>query len=126
MVLVGYIGDILYDADRFAQHRKTGSGVESIRKDDVALAVQSYIDFRGSGPPPREVLMKEAAEKNRMPIPAPPDKVRDVLCLWGQRLPGRMYITHTVCDTYELQAGVRLPHYALINQNFTKLPVAKV
>lgn len=93
----GYVRDVLSEAQRFSQHRAGESGEPALSKEDIALAVQTRLDFSCAGPPPREVftaakrmggwtgglshartaraqfLMELANKKNEVPLPMVPD-----------------------------------------------------
>ncbi len=51
---IGYVHDVLEDAQRFAEHR-TSIDNYTLNKDDVRLAVTSRLDCSFAAPPPREV-----------------------------------------------------------------------
>ncbi len=66
-IFVGYVGDVLSDAQRYSEHR-AGPGALSLpplSRDDVKLAVQARVDFSCSGPPPREVVEADDAGGGR-------------------------------------------------------------
>ncbi|KAG1366366.1 Transcription initiation factor TFIID subunit 9 [Cocos nucifera] len=78
-----YVVDVLSDAQVYADH----AGKPSIDPDDVRLAIQSKVNFSFSQPPPREVLLELASNRNKIPLPkltTPPGGVplppeRDIL-----------------------------------------------
>ncbi|CAL4914844.1 unnamed protein product [Urochloa decumbens] len=69
-----YVGDVLGDAQVYADH----AGKAQIDADDVRLAIQAKVNFSFSQPPPREVLLELARNRNRIPLPksiAPPGSI---------------------------------------------------
>ncbi|KAL8166344.1 hypothetical protein V2J09_007843 [Rumex salicifolius] len=60
-----YAVDVLTDAQVYSEH----AGKTSIDCDDVKLAVQSKVNFSFSQPPPREVLLELARNRNKIPLP---------------------------------------------------------
>lgn len=60
-----YVVDVLTDAQVFSEH----SGKSVIDSDDVKLAIQSKVNFSFSQPPPREVLLELARNRNKNPLP---------------------------------------------------------
>ncbi|CAN6284404.1 unnamed protein product [Urochloa humidicola] len=69
-----YVGDVLGDAQVYADH----AGKAQIDADDVRLAIQAKVNFSFSQPPPREVLLELARNRNRFPLPksiAPPGSI---------------------------------------------------
>ncbi|OWM78367.1 transcription initiation factor TFIID subunit 9-like [Punica granatum] len=60
-----YVVDVLTDAQVYSEH--AGKGV--IDCDDVKLAIQSKVNFSFSQPPPREVLLELARNRNKIPLP---------------------------------------------------------
>ncbi|CAL9009702.1 unnamed protein product [Prunus brigantina] len=47
------------------------AGKPAIDCDDVKLAIQSKVNFSFSQPPPREVLLELARNRNNIPLPKP-------------------------------------------------------
>ncbi|KAG0469907.1 hypothetical protein HPP92_015991 [Vanilla planifolia] len=69
-----YVVDVLSDAQVYAEH----AGKTAIDPDDVRLAIQYKVNFSFSQPPPREVLLELARNRNKMPLPktiAPPGSI---------------------------------------------------
>ncbi|KAL5218408.1 hypothetical protein ABZP36_019092 [Zizania latifolia] len=69
-----YVGDVLGDAQVYADH----AGKAQLDADDVRLAIQSKVNFSFSQPPPREVLLEVARNRNKIPLPksiAPPGSI---------------------------------------------------
>ncbi|KAF3775254.1 Transcription initiation factor TFIID subunit 9 [Nymphaea thermarum] len=60
-----YVVDVLTDAQTYSEH----AGKPSIDCDDVKLAIQSKVNFSFSQPPPREVLLELARNRNKIPLP---------------------------------------------------------
>lgn len=60
-----YVVDVLTDAQVYSEH----AGKAAIDSDDVKLAVQSKVNFTFSQPPPREVLLELARNRNKIPLP---------------------------------------------------------
>ncbi|KAJ6794110.1 transcription initiation factor TFIID subunit 9 [Iris pallida] len=60
-----YVVDVLSDAQLYSDH----AGKPSIDPDDVKLAIQSKVNFSFSQPPPREVLLELARNRNKIPLP---------------------------------------------------------
>ncbi|XP_076935551.1 transcription initiation factor TFIID subunit 9-like [Bidens hawaiensis] len=60
-----YAVDVITDAQVYSEH----AGKSIIDSDDVKLAIQSKVNFSFSQPPPREVLLELAREKNKIPLP---------------------------------------------------------
>uniref|UniRef100_A0A2P2JF94 Transcription initiation factor TFIID subunit 9 n=1 Tax=Rhizophora mucronata TaxID=61149 RepID=A0A2P2JF94_RHIMU len=60
-----YVADVLTDAQVYSEH----AGKAAIDCDDVRLAVQSKVNFSFSQPPPREVLLELARNRNKIPLP---------------------------------------------------------
>ncbi|KAK9066928.1 hypothetical protein SSX86_014252 [Deinandra increscens subsp. villosa] len=60
-----YVVDVLTDAQVYSEH----AGKPTIDSDDVKLAIQSKVNFSFSQPPPREVLLELARERNKVPLP---------------------------------------------------------
>ncbi|GFZ04304.1 TATA binding protein associated factor 21kDa subunit [Actinidia rufa] len=60
-----YVVDVLTDAQVYSEH----AGKSAIDCDDVKLAIQSKVNFSFSQPPPREVLLELARNRNKIPLP---------------------------------------------------------
>ncbi|MBA0779282.1 hypothetical protein Gotri_003550 [Gossypium trilobum] len=60
-----YVVDVLTDAQVYSEH----AGKQTIDCDDVKLAIQSKVNFSFSQPPPREVLLELARNRNKVPLP---------------------------------------------------------
>ncbi|KAA8540242.1 hypothetical protein F0562_024195 [Nyssa sinensis] len=60
-----YVVDVLTDAQVYSEH----AGKTAIDPDDVKLAIQSKVNFSFSQPPPREVLLELARNRNKIPLP---------------------------------------------------------
>ncbi|XP_050230919.1 transcription initiation factor TFIID subunit 9 [Mercurialis annua] len=60
-----YVVDVLTDAQVYSEH----AAKSCIDPDDVKLAIQSKINFSFSQPPPREVLLELARNRNKIPLP---------------------------------------------------------
>ncbi|CAB4302765.1 unnamed protein product [Prunus armeniaca] len=60
-----YVVDVLTDAQVYSEH----AGKPAIDCDDVKLAIQSKVNFSFSQPPPREVLLELARNRNKIPLP---------------------------------------------------------
>ncbi|KAK2995810.1 hypothetical protein RJ640_006149 [Escallonia rubra] len=60
-----YVADVLTDAQVYSEH----AGKAAIDCDDVKLAIQSKVNFSFSQPPPREVLLELARNRNKVPLP---------------------------------------------------------
>ncbi|XP_020223344.1 transcription initiation factor TFIID subunit 9 [Cajanus cajan] len=60
-----YVVDVLTDAQVYSEH----AGRTEIDCDDVKLAIQSKLNFSFSQPPPREVLLELAHNRNKIPLP---------------------------------------------------------
>ncbi|OMO66119.1 Transcription factor TAFII-31 [Corchorus olitorius] len=60
-----YVVDVLTDAQVYSEH----AGKQTIDTDDVKLAIQSKVNFSFSQPPPREVLLELARNRNKIPLP---------------------------------------------------------
>eukprot|EP00002_Diphylleia_rotans_P012750 TRINITY_DN2491_c0_g1_i2.p1 TRINITY_DN2491_c0_g1~~TRINITY_DN2491_c0_g1_i2.p1 ORF type:complete len:168 (+),score=41.05 TRINITY_DN2491_c0_g1_i2:51-554(+) len=71
-----YLSEVFQDAQVYSQHaNKTALDVE-----DVRLAVQMRVNTSFTQPPPREVILEIAQQKNSQPLPPIPQK-------FGIRLP---------------------------------------
>ncbi|KAJ6838374.1 transcription initiation factor TFIID subunit 9 [Iris pallida] len=69
-----YVVHVLSDAQLYSDH----AGKPSIDPDDVKLAIQSKVNFSFSQPPPREVLLELARNRNKIPLPksiSPPGSI---------------------------------------------------
>ncbi|XP_016490246.1 transcription initiation factor TFIID subunit 9 [Nicotiana tabacum] len=60
-----YVVDVLSDAQVYSEH----AGKAAIDSDDIKLAIQSKVNFSFSQPPPREVLLELARNRNKIPLP---------------------------------------------------------
>ncbi|KAF1887516.1 hypothetical protein Lal_00040570 [Lupinus albus] len=60
-----YVVDVLTDAQVYSEH----ASKSAIDCDDVKLAIQSKVNFSFSQPPPREVLLELAQNRNKIPLP---------------------------------------------------------
>ncbi|KAL9239297.1 hypothetical protein vseg_013633 [Gypsophila vaccaria] len=60
-----YVVDVLTDAQVYSEH----AGKATIDPDDIKLAIQSKVNFSFSQPPPREVLLELAKNRNKIPLP---------------------------------------------------------
>ncbi|CAL0306892.1 unnamed protein product [Lupinus luteus] len=60
-----YVVDVLTDAQVYSEH----AGKSEIDCDDVKLSIQSKVNFSFSQPPPREVLLELAQNRNKIPLP---------------------------------------------------------
>ncbi|CAD5115349.1 DgyrCDS4329 [Dimorphilus gyrociliatus] len=60
-----YVSDVLDDAKAFSNH----AGKKTIDTEDVKLAVQTRMDYSFSQPPPRDLLLTVAKQKNSQPLP---------------------------------------------------------
>ncbi|KAH9611592.1 hypothetical protein KSS87_019042 [Heliosperma pusillum] len=60
-----YVVDVLTDAQVYSEH----ANKDSIEPDDIKLAIQSKANFSFSQPPPREVLLELAKNRNKIPLP---------------------------------------------------------
>ncbi|KAK1301439.1 hypothetical protein QJS10_CPB12g01785 [Acorus calamus] len=60
-----YVSDVLSDAQVYSEH----AGKTSMDPDDLKLAIQSKLNFSFSQPPPREVLLELARNRNKIPLP---------------------------------------------------------
>ncbi|XP_078155003.1 TATA binding protein associated factor 21kDa subunit isoform X2 [Carex rostrata] len=71
-----YVVEILSDAQVYAEH--AGKSANAIDTEDVRLAAQSKINSSFSQPPPREILLELARNRNKIPLPksiAPPGSI---------------------------------------------------
>lgn len=60
-----YVVDVLTDAQVYSEH----ASKSAIDCDDIKLAIQSKVNFNFSQPPPREVLLELAKNRNKIPLP---------------------------------------------------------
>ncbi|XP_022868118.1 transcription initiation factor TFIID subunit 9-like isoform X2 [Olea europaea var. sylvestris] len=60
-----YVVDVLTDAQVYSEH----AGKSTIDSDDIKLSIQSKVNFSFSQPPPREVLLELARNRNKIPLP---------------------------------------------------------
>ncbi|KAF8388724.1 hypothetical protein HHK36_025404 [Tetracentron sinense] len=60
-----YVVDVLTDAQVYSEH----AGKPAIDCDDVKLSIQTKVNFSFSQPPPREVLLELARNRNKIPLP---------------------------------------------------------
>ncbi|KAK9101538.1 hypothetical protein Scep_024968 [Stephania cephalantha] len=60
-----YVVDVLTDAQVYSEH----AGKPAIDTDDIKLAIQTKVNFSFSQPPPREVLLELASNRNKIPLP---------------------------------------------------------
>ncbi|MCL7030160.1 hypothetical protein MKW94_023303 [Papaver nudicaule] len=60
-----YVVDVLTDAQVYSEH----AAKPAIDPDDIKLATQTKVNFDFSQPPPREVLLELARNRNKMPLP---------------------------------------------------------
>lgn len=64
-VLYRYVSSVLIDAREFSEH----ADKSTVDVDDVRLAIRSKVAFTFTQPPPRDVTMRLAAERNAIPLP---------------------------------------------------------
>lgn len=88
---VGYVTCILDDAKVFANHARK----KVIELDDVKLATQMILDKAFTSPPPRDVLLEIARNRNNTPLPL-------IKTHCGLRLPPDRYCL-SACN-YKLRA----------------------
>ncbi|KAL5714356.1 Transcription initiation factor TFIID subunit 9 [Ranunculus cassubicifolius] len=60
-----YVVDVLSDSQLYSEH----AGKSAIDSDDVKLAIQTKVNSSFSQPPPREVLLELARNRNKIPLP---------------------------------------------------------
>ncbi|KAK0595459.1 hypothetical protein LWI29_006878 [Acer saccharum] len=60
-----YAVDVLLDAHVYSEH----AGKTTVDCDDIKLAIQSKVNFSFSQPPPREVQLEFAKNRNKIPLP---------------------------------------------------------
>lgn len=87
-----YVTNILDDARLFSAHAKK----RSVDVDDVRLAIQMQADKSFTSPPPRDLLMEIARQKNSTPLPL-------IKANAGPRLPPDRY-SLTACN-YRLKSA---------------------
>lgn len=75
-----YITNVLEDAKVYSEHAKK----KEIDVSDVQLAIEAKMNHSFTPPPPRELLLEVARQKNTTPLPLIPDK-------FGIRLPPERY-----------------------------------
>ncbi|KAJ4762985.1 Transcription initiation factor TFIID subunit 9 [Rhynchospora pubera] len=71
-----YTVEVLSDAQVYAEH--AGKPANAIDTEDVRLAIQSKVNTSFSQPPPREILLELARNRNKIPLPksiAPPGSI---------------------------------------------------
>mmetsp|Transcript_2993 Transcript_2993/g.10795 ORF Transcript_2993/g.10795 Transcript_2993/m.10795 type:complete len:145 (-) Transcript_2993:93-527(-) len=61
-----YTSDILEEAQVYAEH----AGRPDIQFEDIKLAIQCRVNFSFTQPPPREVQIELAQQRNSRPLPA--------------------------------------------------------
>lgn len=66
-----YVSEILQDGLMYAEH----AGRQELSVDDVQLAVQARVNSSFTQPPPRELLLELAKEKNSNPLPPYPARL---------------------------------------------------
>lgn len=91
-----YISCILDDAQIFSSHAKK----KSLDVDDVRLAIQMQMDRHFTTPPPRELLLEIARQKNSIALPL-------IKSTAGLRLPPDRY-SLTACN-YRLKSANKKP-----------------
>ncbi|CDS08723.1 hypothetical protein LRAMOSA10084 [Lichtheimia ramosa] len=75
-----YTSDVLQDALVYAEH----ANKNDLDLDDVQLAIQGRVNHSFTNPPPKELLLELAEEKNKIPLPLIPEK-------YGIRLPNEKH-----------------------------------
>ncbi|KAF9591962.1 hypothetical protein IFM89_010409 [Coptis chinensis] len=60
-----YVVDVLSDSQVYSEH----AGKNAIDCDDVKLAIQTKVNSSFSQPPPREILLELARNRNKVPLP---------------------------------------------------------
>ncbi|XP_002738945.1 transcription initiation factor TFIID subunit 9-like [Saccoglossus kowalevskii] len=60
-----YVSNILDDAKVYSQH----AGKKTVDTDDVRLSIQHQMDHTFTSPPPKDLLMEIARERNSAPLP---------------------------------------------------------
>ncbi|ORZ00736.1 transcription initiation factor IID, 31kD subunit-domain-containing protein [Syncephalastrum racemosum] len=71
-----YTTDVIQDALVYAEH----ANKNDLDLDDIQLAIQGRVNHSFTNPPPKELLLELAEEKNKIPLPLIPEK-------YGIRLP---------------------------------------
>eukprot|EP01094_Clydonella_sp_ATCC50884_P014933 TRINITY_DN25502_c0_g1_i1.p1 TRINITY_DN25502_c0_g1~~TRINITY_DN25502_c0_g1_i1.p1 ORF type:complete len:235 (-),score=38.34 TRINITY_DN25502_c0_g1_i1:149-853(-) len=66
-----YTTDVLEDAEAYATH----ANKDAIGMDDIRLAIQSQVNSSFTQPPPRELVMELAQQKNSLPLPSIPNRL---------------------------------------------------
>ncbi|KAI8147551.1 transcription initiation factor IID, 31kD subunit-domain-containing protein [Fennellomyces sp. T-0311] len=75
-----YATDVLQDALIYGEH----AGKADLDLDDIQLAIQGRVNHSFTNPPPKELLLELAEEKNKTPLPLIPEK-------YGIRLPAEKH-----------------------------------
>lgn len=75
-----YTRNMLQDADDYKSH----AGKANIDDKDVGLAIEANLAHSFASPPPKEVMMELAQERNKMPLPIVPTR-------YGVLLPPERY-----------------------------------
>jgi transcription initiation factor TFIID subunit 9 len=91
-----YVTDVLEDAKVYSSHANR-KGIEA---DDIKLAVQMKVDHSFTTPPPRDLLMEIARQKNSQPLPL-------VKPYCGPRLPPDRYCL--TAPNYKLKSVKKQP-----------------
>jgi len=86
-----YVTEVLQDAVVYSEH----SNKTELDLEDVRLAILSRINYSFTQPPPRELLLELAKDKNSQPLPVIPNKL-------GVLLPPDQYCLTS--QTYQLDA----------------------
>lgn len=92
----GYVSNVLEDAQMFSSYAKK----KTIDPEDVQLAIQLQVDRSFANPPPRDLLLEIARQKNNQPLP--PIKSHN-----GPRLPADRY--SLVACNYKLKSAKSKP-----------------
>lgn len=66
-----YVSEVLHDGLMYAEH----AGRSELAIEDVQLAVQARVNSSFTQPPPRELLLELAKEKNSNPLPNFPSRL---------------------------------------------------
>ncbi|MCL7047122.1 hypothetical protein MKW94_002793 [Papaver nudicaule] len=107
-----YAVDVLTDAQVYSEH----AAKPAIDPDDIMLAIQTKVNFGFSQPPPREVLLELARNRNKMPlpksirgpgIPLPPDEDTLISPNYQLAIPSR---TQAQADEIEEDEDVEDPN----------------
>lgn len=64
-LLYRYVSSVLNDARQYSEH----ADKTNIDADDIKLAIRSRTSFTFTQPPPRDITMRLAAERNSVPLP---------------------------------------------------------